>query len=48
MLLKSKDFRDLNQPGSYEQPPRLDYYILYVSIRALVPKTSIDEHLQES
>ena len=20
MLLKSKDFRDLNQPGSYEQP----------------------------
>ena len=26
---------------------RLDY-ILYVSIRALVPKTSIDEHLQKS
>ena len=22
MLLKSKDFRDLNQPGSYEQPLR--------------------------
>ena len=38
-LLKSKDFRDLNQPGSYEQPLR-DLQIYLTTILGLLTNHS--------